>query len=73
MAKAALATFLGSVGTVALEYSDASSVFQYCVIDTRTMKVVLYNSHGPGNDPRSEDALQQHVDSLAKDITGLGG
>lgn len=72
MAKAAAATALGSLGTVVMEYSIASTVLQYCVIDTERMRVVLYNSHGLRDDPRSEEALQQHLDKLVQDITGLG-
>lgn len=72
MAKAAAATVLASLGTLVMVYEEASTFFQYCVIDADTMRVVLYNSHHLKDDPQSENAMLQHLGKMVADITELG-
>jgi hypothetical protein len=72
MAKAAAATVLASLGTLVMVYEEASTFFQYCVIDTDTMRVVLYNGNHFKDDPRSENVMLQHLGRLVRDIAELG-
>jgi hypothetical protein len=72
MAKAAAVTGLASLGTVMLVYKTAFTDFQYCVIDTDTMKVVLYNRQTMEDDPRTDKVMKKHLDMLLGDLGRLG-
>jgi len=50
----------------------ANSYFEYCVIDTSTMKVVMYNLSNIEDDPVGEAVIFAHINQLLDNMIAVG-
>ena len=61
---------LGMFYTVPIQ---AKSHFEYCIIDRKKLKFVMYNKSYTESDPREDNTLEDHLKELFEDINELFG